>query len=246
MLKINAILFLLFLNSLLGEILIYGTGNKGNVGDTICNNIAIESDSNIDNSILLECNFELSNPLVFYPQVLIGNSNFEISRSELTRENDSIYSLLIEIKPNNIENKKINIGLCGELLAGNDSICIVSFYNVKLNNSKIGDFDIKINSNNIGSKFPYLRFAKIQQNAPNPVYAGNITKWAYTVDIAQDINFLVYDLLGRIIFQEKKRIDSPGTHFYYLMIDKLTYAGVYYFKLNGEYSKAGRYFSVIK
>ncbi len=244
--KFVLLLFFIFANSLICDVFISGTGSNGNVGDTICNSIIIQSENPLEKVMLIEGIVQLSNPLVFYPLDMLADSDFEIIENNINRENDSIYKIRLKINIKSKPVRELKINFCGELLAGNDSVCSVNFTNVQINFNSANDFEIDIKSYNLGSKFPYLRFARLLQNAPNPVTAGSNTNWTYTIDIPQNINFLVYNLVGKLMYEEKRKIESPGTHIYDLLIDNLTYPGIYYFILDGEYTRVGRSFVIIK
>lgn len=73
-----------------------------------------------------------------------------------------------------------------------------------------------------------LKAGLLEQNSPNP--ASGITSFPYTLRENGDVRFVLTDLTGKVISEEKTGYLSAGTYTHKLNVDQLP-AGVYYMNL---------------
>ena len=174
-------------------------------------NISVEG-ANVK-QISITGEFKLSNPTVFYPEYFeindsVGNLyGAVIENYKLERHNDSMYSFELNIGfENGQDSPEILVCHCGEALAGSDSICYVDYYDVQINSEGIPGTTGTIIIQSIGPPLPYVRFARLERNYPNPIGRGETTKWVYRIDKKSRVRFYLFDSAG----QEKQIGDFPG------------------------------------
>ncbi len=205
---------------------------RGTVGEELCINFSLLNDTTIiGSSMTFRGKFKLSNPTVFYPENLVKNDKHTIAEATIKRFNDSIYTFSIIMNDIAVSDKFIGFSLCGEALAGSDSICVVYFTDDTLNDYDYDNFKCVIITKSIGTPLPYIRFATLEQNYPNPVPGGISTKWFYRIDKTSEIVFSVIDYLGRETVVEKLNEQPEGINEFSLVPSLFFISGLYWLKM---------------
>jgi hypothetical protein len=166
---------------------------RGIVGDELILKIRIIPVSNSKNTVM-SGELKLSNPTVFFPDSLASADNF-IFKDTLNRINDSTYYFSFEISGYQSDQNELIVCLYGEALAGNDTICKLSFTKLLFNGFPVSDKETIVLTNAVGSQIPYIRVIRLEQNYPNPVYYGNSTKWVYYLDVESRVVFSIFNSL---------------------------------------------------
>jgi hypothetical protein len=168
-------------------------------------------------SATLTATMQLSNPTVFYPERFSAPAGDSVVSYTLKALKDSIYQIAVTIRRE--ANSAAGDTLCyldGEALAGSDSVCRVSIFNVALADQSLPDISAAIITRSIGPPLPYVRFAILEQNYPNPVPRGASTTWAYRIDKRSDVRFHFYNPLGEELFVAHLGDQDIGPHTYVL------------------------------
>jgi hypothetical protein len=210
---------------------IYSDTARGEVGDEIIININIPDSITAIGINSISGKFFITNPTVFYPDSLTSGNNININNKELVRQNDSIWNFNIELQKPLDSISEVIVKLFGEALAGTDSICILKFTGVKLNDTLIHDFDAVIYTHTSGTPLPYIRFAKLDQNFPNPVQGGSSTKWHYIIDKPSIVEFYIVDYRGKETFLTNLGEQAKGIHEYIFTPEMGFSSGLYWMKL---------------
>lgn len=165
--------------------------------------------------LTLEGRFILSNSSVFFPLEWQFPQGAQNLASRLTRVNDSTYTFVVQSRRTaNLPNDTLAY-LRGELLAGSDTVTAISMRELRFTDAR-GSRTIPTTTGTIFNDFvdvvgPFVRFAQLQMNAPNPVLRGSPTSWAYTIDVPSDVVFTIYNLAGEEVERiERKQI--RGSH----------------------------------
>ncbi len=190
----------------------------------------------------------LSNPTVFYPERFIAPTGDTIVAATLTALQDSVYRIDLRIvrNPANTAAGDTVITLEGEALAGSDSVCIVMLENTMLNDAPFGPSRGVVITRSIGPPLPYVRFAILEQNYPNPVPHGNSTTFAFRIDKPSDIRFEFYDLLGKSLTVEYLGVLGLGPHTYVYTPPPTLPTGVYLVRLVTNSGTADKAMHVIR
>ncbi|MCX7929649.1 MAG: T9SS type A sorting domain-containing protein [Chlorobi bacterium] len=165
---------------------------RGTVGGTVCfRRVLPVSDS--------ECSFRtlvhLSNPTVWYPvSVRIGSS-----RATLERVSDSLWVVESE------EIVAADIELCGIVLAGSDSVCIVTLDSIVACKPRTDPIVQVLIISSIGPPLPYVRFARLEGPYPHPIERDEPFVVYVGLDIRSDVRIRLFDLLGRQVLEEKQQ-----------------------------------------
>lgn len=197
--------------------------------------------------------FKLSNPTVFYPEnfaivdTLGQVDNIDLHNVNLLRLNDSIYEFKIFLSfHGQAQDYSTYLYLDGTALAGSDSICLVYFDSLVVNN-KPNDAAIgTVITESIGTPLPYVRFAVLEPNYPNPVNIGQTTSWAYKIDKNSDVKFYIYDNAG-----QRKQIgyypnQSKGVHVFKYTPEFYMCAGGYLIVMETNSGVQTDHFMIIK
>jgi hypothetical protein len=150
-------------------------------------------------TVTLAGTMKLSNPTVFFPERFIAPAGDTIVDTTLTALKDSIYTFSVTVAraASPRAGGDTLLYLEGEALAGSDSLCVITFPDASLGGSPATLPAGRVITKSIGPPLPYVRFAILEQNYPNPVPRGASTIWAYRIDRFSDVRFYFYNLLGQ-------------------------------------------------
>ena len=244
--KIKLIIFLFIILSGKSLSQFYGDTAKGYAGDYI--NVPVHyiyygenfTQFNISGSILI------SNPTMFFPNQLLSIDGM-ITNSKLTRINDSLYNFELRIgKLTSLTLKDtLTFNLTGELLAGNDTVCYLKFFDLKVNDSLSNIFYDTVYSNTRGPSIRYVRLAHLEAGYPNPVWVSGEITWNYNIDKPSDVKFEVFNIFGfRLI--EKKFYSESGFQQFTLWFDNSYAAGLYLLKFSTNSGEDSQLFIILK
>lgn len=166
--------------------------------------------------VRLDATMQLSNPTVFYPERFIAPAGDSVLGFTLMAVKDSIYNVSITLRrdPANTAAGDTVVTLRGEALAGSDSVCIIALRSVLADGAPIAESRGVVITRSIGPPLPYVRFAILEQNYPNPVPRGSSTTWAYRIDKRSDVRFHFFNLLGQELFVALLGDQPIGPHVY--------------------------------
>lgn len=159
---------------------------------------------------------QLSNPTVFYPERFIAAQGDTLVGATLKQIKDSIYQISFEVH-RGISNPAAGdtiVSLEGEALAGSDTTCLITLSSIDLDGAAFPVSRGVVVTHSIGPRLPYVRFAILEQNYPNPVQHGHPTTWAYRIDKRSDVVFHFYNLLTQEIFTAYLGDQDIGPHVY--------------------------------
>lgn len=189
----------------------------------------------------------LGNPTVFLPQRLLASGGDTLVKTKLTRKTDSIYTFEITLRlaPGRRAGDTL-FELAGEALAGSDSLCALRFWSVTIGDHLADNVTGLIISSSVGTPFPYVRFATLEQNYPNPVPAGSGTTWAYRIDKPSRVIFRIYDMsLREMIYADLG--DQPlGIHTFTLADLSPLANGAYVVRMTTSSGEAHRFMHVLR
>jgi hypothetical protein len=188
----------------------------------------------------------LSNPTVFYPERILAPAGDSVTGFTLVAIRDSIYTFSLDLLHGGTSSGDTLFYLEGEALAGSDSLCILRFSDVQLQGSPASITDGTIITRSIGPPLPYVRFAILEQNYPNPVHVGGSTTWAYRIDKVSDIRFIFFNVLGQVIFEDPLGEQPLGPHIYTYTPEVTTPAGVYFVRLVTNSGSADNVMHIIR
>lgn len=208
----------------------------------ISKSIVSSADTNIITFDIL-----LSNPTVLYPDSIIFDyNNLTYIESVLERQNDSVYTAYLKFLVKKDNDTNVFVNLYSTALAGNDSLATLSFINVKHNNKVLPDFRGHVKVISIGTPLPYIRFAFLDQNYPNPVRAGESTTWKYYLDRESGVTMTMYNILGQATSIYESEKETKGNHYFIQHFDSFFAAGLYYMKLKTDIGTSTVPFFVFK
>lgn len=150
-------------------------------------------------TVTLAGTMKLGNPTVFFPERFLPPAGDSITGSTLTALEDSLYTFSVTVAraPSPRGAGDTLLYLEGEALAGSDSLCVVAFPEASLDGMPATLPSGVVVTRSVGPPLPYVRFAILEQNYPNPVPRGRSTIWAYRIDKFSDVRFYIYNLLGQ-------------------------------------------------
>lgn len=175
----------------------------GVVGKTVQATFRLATNGNDYHGVMtLRGTMQLSNPTVFYPERFIAPEGDSVIAFELKGVKDSIYTISVTLRRDSTNSTRGDtlFYLAGEALAGSDSICRLTFRDITINEMAGNIAPGAIITRSIGPPLPYVRFAILEQNYPNPVPRGGTTKWAFRIDKRSDVRFSFYNLLSEELF----------------------------------------------
>lgn len=188
----------------------------------------------------------ISNPTVFYIDSLQLISQAGITHNAaLTRIHDTLYSFSVEDNSSACSDCNM-FALYGTPLAGNDTVCVVTFSDLIYNGTQTTPFIILIKSDPLITPLPYLKAVKMQENYPNPATPAGPTYWRYRIDRATDIIFNLWNMQGCLIAQFKDFKDKPGYYTYRMEIAPEYSSGMYYFEIITNTGRDSKKFIIIR
>lgn len=215
------------------------------IGEKAIIPVIIDYDGNQTETFSFSASFTLSNPTVFYPEVFYGVDDEPIPDSRLERINDSSY--IIETFPEyDTVSGKYVFSIFGEALAGNDSVCVLRFTNVKVEDQQQNDFTAVLITESSGPHYPYVRFIELEQNYPNPVRAGELTTFPLLIDKTSDIKYIIFDLNGQVVKKDILEALESGIHQIIYRIPPTMSVGTYWIIIESSSGRANKRFQIWK
>jgi len=208
---------------------------RGLVGRTISLPLYLEfpAGSPGPNPVTLHGRLRLGNATVFYPQRFIAPAGDSLLGFMLHAEKDSIYtfSFTIDRAEENRVSGDTLVYLAGEALAGSDSVCILYFETLEADSRPLDDATGAVITRSIGPPLPYVRFATLEQNYPNPATRGRPTIFAYRIDKRSDVRFHIYNLMGQELFVAQLGDTDIGPHTFVFLPEPTMPSGAYLVRL---------------
>ncbi|MDB5033498.1 MAG: hypothetical protein JWQ98_739 [Chlorobi bacterium] len=183
---------------------------RGLVGEHLRVRIIIPPGGPAAGPALLRGTLRLSNPTVFFPDSLIAARAGAITGYSLTARKDSIYDFSISLLRDTA--MADTIYLAGEALAGSDSVCVILLNDITLDGAPRESASGAVLTRSVGPPLPYVRFAILDQNYPNPARQGSPTTWAYRIDRLSDVRFYFYTVTGAELFVADLGTQPIGPH----------------------------------
>jgi hypothetical protein len=211
--KIFLLFSILFLKTFTTEAQISADTVRALIGEKASLAIVISA----ENPVKVSGEFLLSNSTVFYPEEFLKADSVV-----LKKVNDSVYTFSFTARD--------TVFLKGEMLAGADSVCEISFKNITIDNSPAENFGGKIITQYPGDVVQYIRFATLETGFPNPAYRGQKITWAYRLDKPSNVKFGFYTILGKEILLMDLG-EQNGIKTFELTPDVNFAAGVYWVRL---------------
>jgi hypothetical protein len=95
----------------------------------------------------------------------------------------------------------VEVELCGIVLAGSDSVCIVRLDADSLCKVALGLLEEVLIVTSVGPQLPYLRFARLEGPFPMPIVRDEPFAVAIAFDAPTRATLQLFDVLGRIVTQ---------------------------------------------
>lgn len=221
---------------------------RGLVGQKVRVPLHLTADSVESGFLTLTATMQLSNPTVFYPERFTAPSGDSVIGSTMRQVKDSIYEVSFTIQRSGGARSGGDtlIYLDGEALAGSDSICIIDFTRISVDGNELHSASGIVITRSIGPPLPYVRFAILEQNYPNPVPRGGSTTWAYRIDKRSDVRFHFYNVLGEelMVVQLGDQDIGPHTYLFTPQLDMPT--GAYLVRLVTNSGSADKLMMVLR
>ncbi len=194
----------------------------GLVGEKICITISfpdsiITGHTNAGAIVYISGDFHLSNPTVFYPENFTTSAGYSMIDSSITRLSDSTYTFIISFRIDENIIDTVVFNFCGEALAGSDSVCILTFSGLALNNEPAQDFDATVRISTIAGTIPYIQFPRITNIYPNPAEAGESFIVQYYSYKKADIKFYLINVVRQEeLIANFKSVEQGPSEFTYM------------------------------
>ncbi|MFA5512936.1 MAG: hypothetical protein WC313_10845 [Candidatus Kapaibacterium sp.] len=191
-----------------------------------------------DDADFLSGMISVQNTSLIYPfEIRIGEhgiSNFTIQKID-----ESNYSFNILL--NDLIESDTLLVKC-EVLAGNDSTCLVILSNIRIDDMDVNgtEYNIKIKSQ--FGELPYFRYPEIISVYPVPVSIGNELFVEYFHDFTGSVEIYLIDILGRYEFVKLIDVDVKGTQKTKIPINTLLPVGVYGIEIRTKFGKSSKLF----
>ncbi len=232
-LHLLSLLWLLLLSAVASAQITVDTA-RAVVGTSIALSVRIEPGATTwANPLRLSGRIRLSNPTVFFPQRFAAPAGDTVLNSALSAENDSTYTFSVMLRRDSAHRSAGDtlFYLIGEALAGSDSLCVLRFENLLLADMPSGDAIGAVIIRSIGPPLPYIRFATLEQNYPNPVPHATATTFAYRIDKRSDVRFIIYTMLGQELVIAQLGEQAIGPHLFIFRPDPTMPTGQYMVRL---------------
>lgn len=170
----------------------------------------------------------LSNPSVLYPEQLVEVHAGALLSKQIVRQSDSVWSIEFQAR---YQSGDTVCALEAEMLAGSAAQCTLSVDSVEANQQPWKPTSAVVLATSVGTPLPYVRFARLGVNFPNPAVPGETTTWVYRIDKASAVELSLHTLDGREIDRLRFGVQQPGLYKvpYRVSIDWA--AGVYWAQL---------------
>lgn len=165
-------------------------------------------------TVQMQGDLKLNNPTVFFPERFDPVAGAVLLDQSLNRLSDSTYTFELTVRFDSGDRPGLDT-LCylvGEALAGYDSVCTVSLSNVSLNGDMLTPAAGVVTTTSVGTPRPYVRYATLERNYPNPVQRGVKTTWTYRIDKQSLVGFIIYNVQGEEVMVLDLGVQSPGIH----------------------------------
>lgn len=218
--------------------LVVGQGS-GTVGQRV--RIPISLEHSVD-TLAVHCTIVLSNPTVLYPeQVVVANSDTLLS-SRVQRLSDSIHTAEFVLVG---ATTGVVCYLVGEVLAGSASTCLVTLRDIEANGERWESTEALVTVQSVGTPLPYVRFAQLEQNYPNPARRGQSTTWAYNIDKGSVVQLVLYNLTGKAIEHFQWGYQELGIYRFSYTIPTDMATGLYFARLITSSGNSSQPFVVV-
>lgn len=184
----------------------------------------------LSNSSLLLWNY---NPLISDGNLMYFNSI-----------NDSVSTFGIAFASSHDTEFTREIQLCGECLAGSDTVCYAVMSDISINDSRIDDLGCVLLVD-LNSPQPYIRFTWLGDNYPNPVQNDGATVWEYQIDKPSEVSYKIYNFNGRLIFEGILGMKERGAHYIRFNPENRLSCGMYIFRIITETGDVTKRFIII-
>jgi hypothetical protein len=192
---------------------------RGTVGGTLCFRRALAI---ADSSCAFRALLRLSNPTVWYPiSARIGTDS-----ALLVRRSDTLWLVSCDSASGDR-----SIELCGIVLAGSDSVCIVTLDSLVACRPLADSIVQVLVVSSIGPPLPYVRFARMEGPFPHPIARVEPFVVYIGLDAASTVALRMYDVLGRHLLEWRDTLDR-GVHRIELRLPEGTSPGVYVLRLD--------------
>jgi len=206
-----ALLFILLAGTALrAQTVVVGEG-RGTIGKDARVPVLLTA-GEVSEGTVLTAVLRLGNPTAFYPQRIERAGGDTVAGATLVRRNDSTWTVQISLDAGTAGDTLF--GLRGELLAGSGPICTITLDSLLIGSTLLPTATGRVVSEPLGPPFPYIRFATLEQNYPNPVSIGGTTTWAYRIDKPSIVRLECYNVLGEMMWVAQLGDIAPGTHLY--------------------------------
>jgi hypothetical protein len=199
-------------------------------------------------TIAVEGEFLLSNATVFFPERFDGAGRDSLIAWKLTRLTDSTYSFSFTARFDSAGGPAGDTlcYLAGEALAGFDSVCVVRFSKLRVDGDSAADARGTLLTVSVGTPLPYVRFATLERNYPNPIRSGSRTTWAYRIDKPSTVKFHFYNIVGAETFVQDLGEQSGGVHLFSFTPTIETATGMYIVRMETSTGDAYQFMHVIR
>ncbi len=161
--------------------------SRGLVGSTLCFRRSLTQSDSCE----FRCAIRLSNPTVWYPQ----SARVVQAAASLRRISDTLWRL----EASQATVGSVDVELCGIVLAGSDSVCIVRLEADSLCKSAPELLEEVLIVTSVGPPLPYLRFARLEGPFPMPIVRDEPFAVAIVLDAPTRATLQLFDVLGRIV-----------------------------------------------
>lgn len=214
------------------------------VGDRVCLSYKIENlDEIISDKVEIKGRITLSNASLFLPMEL-RVPNYDVIRYNINKLIDSIYLFRIEFNNSANPLRSIDLHVCGECLAGSDTLSAVVIDQIIVNGQELLPLGILLIVD-LKSPYPYIRFARLENNYPNPVLKNQETIWNFKIDKPSDVKFKIYTAEGQFLMERSLGAMDRGSHYIAFIPDSRIASGMYLFFLETTSGKAFKRFIII-
>lgn len=166
----------------------------------------------------------LDNPTMIYPEgIEIINGNY--SAFSFIRQNDSTYNFDISFEIN----QGTKLYLMGEALAGNNTVSLVKFVGMKINNEEIEEASTIIKTDSQFGNLIYYTRDRILGFYPNPLRKGEQINIRFETGAERNVKFLFYNESGLLIKKTDEFRVSAGENTYGMLFGIEQSSGAVYF-----------------
>lgn len=217
-------LFLLWIACSANAQLIVGAG-QGNVGERVRIPVSLMRSAD---SLVVQARVVLGNPTVLYPEGIVATGNGRLLSARVQRLSDSVHTVEFVLVG---ATTGVVCYLVGEALAGSASTCRLTLRNIEVNGEQWETTEAVVTVQSVGTPLPYVRFARLEQNYPNPAQRGQSTTWAYNIDKGSVVQLVLYTLTGKEIEHFQLGYQELGIRRFSYIVPHEMATGVYFARL---------------